>query len=651
MTYTFKLARRLAVSRRFVMLPVLLLFAACSGDAVAPDNSPANPATETQGSKTRDVTPVAVRINPNTVTLETNQLIHFWAHGRNKAGDSVGAPVTWSATGGTILPDGRFAAATIGTYQVLGRARALGDVLVDSATVVVVRRQPQLGSLEVTPPSATLTPGVSQTFSAIGRLRDGNTVVIGVNWTTSGGGSIDAGGTYVAGDTAGTYQVIGMNTAGTIADTASVTISAPPPPPGTDSTPPPPAPALVKVKLVPGAATLAPGTHFQFTAYGQTAAGDSVAVGKVTFNAAGGTVDPTGLYTAGTSAGKFRLVAASGSLADTSIITVSNPLGSGGAVGRPFGIFNLYGGGPVGPMSWDTPMSAPAALTLSTDFLAPEGVLLRIASAREHKLKLLTSMTGGSHTKYKTDGVFDMAKWKAAMDMYNTPTIKAAIASAVADGTIIGNSVMDEPHNTDLGFGDRENTWGPRGTMTKARVDEMCAYVKNIFPTLPAGVFHQHAVFEPDKSYRVCDFIVDQYGWTSTAGDIAKFRDAALAMARRDGHEVMFSLNILNGGEQKWPKDPWVCPVAPESFGSLPPDDIHYRRGGGSTGGFGTFPPTCRMTADQVRDWGKVLGSAGCALTMWRYDATFLFKPDNAQALKDVATHLATLPARPCRRT
>lgn len=89
---------------------------------------------------------------------------------------------------------------------------------------------------------------------------------------------------------------------------------------------------------------------------------------------------------------------------------------------------------------------------------------------------------------------------------------------------------MDEPHVTGLGDG---NTWGPSGTMTKARVDEMCGYVKANFPTMPVGVVHQHMAFEPDKSYRVCGFIVSQY--SHRYGDVTKFRDDALAMGRRDG--------------------------------------------------------------------------------------------------------------------
>src|ERR687893_816098 len=99
MTYTFKLARRLAVSRTFTMMPVLLVLASCGGDATAPEGTPGEP------SSGRDITPVEVSVSPKSVTLETNQLIKFRAHGITSAGDSVGTAMTWSTSGGTILPD------------------------------------------------------------------------------------------------------------------------------------------------------------------------------------------------------------------------------------------------------------------------------------------------------------------------------------------------------------------------------------------------------------------------------------------------------------------------------------------------------------------------------------------------------------------
>jgi hypothetical protein len=257
----------------------------------------------------------------------------------------------------------------------------------------------------------------------------------------------------------------------------------------------------------------------------------------------------------------------------------------------------------------------------------------QINSARARGLRLMLAMTGGAHSIHNPgeylsviDGVlqFDRAKWDRKLAEFDVPAIRDAIAKGVADGTIVGATVMDEPYVSGRGDG---NTWGPPGTMTKAKVDALCAEVKALFPTLPAGVEHQHHLFEPSKSYRVCDFIVDQYN--AYMGSITQWRDAGLAMARRDGHAVLFSLNVLNGGTQD-KTGTWDC---------------------AGTGGKGLYSPNCRMTAAQVRQWGLTLGVAGCGLFMWRYDSAFMTNPDNKQAFADIAARLASQPARPCRRS
>ena len=618
MTYTFKLARRLAVSRNFTMLPVLLVLAACGGDATAPE-APAESPTSGTASRSRDITPVTVQVNPSSVTLETNQLIQFRAHGRTSVGDSVGAAVNWSTSGGAILPDGRFSAAAIGTYTVIGLSRVRGKVQVDTSLVNVVRRTTNLVAVEITPTSVSLSPGVSQTFTAVGRLMDGSVVPIGVNWGATGG-SIDAGGTFVAGDTAGTYKVTATNTAGTLADTVSVTITAPPaPPPPPTPAPPPPEPVVAKVTLLPASATLAPGSNRQFTSYGRTTTGDSVSV-AVVFKATGGTVTTGGLFTAGSTGGSYRIIATAGALADTSTITVTTPLGSGTPTGIPYGPYDAWAG--------DTSLEPNTdVFTATIGSINSTNIVARLDVARRSRKRLVLAMTGGSHWNYLTNDVFDLSKWQAKMETYNTPAIKAAVAAAVADGTIIGNSVMDEPHVHGLGDG---NTWGPPGTMTKARVDQLCAYVKNMFPTMAVGVVHPYNVFEATKSYQVCEFMVNQYSWRK--GDIYDFRDGALAMARRDGMAIIFSMNLLNGGFQAERDGLWNCSLA-------------------TTGGRGTFNPNCRMTAEQVREWGKILGSSGCAMMMWKWDEAFMANPENQQAFRDVAAHLASLPAKSCRRS
>jgi hypothetical protein len=612
MTYTFKLARRLAVSRRWNMLPALIILAACSSnDATAPEGTPAETPAGTDWSNP-DLTPVMVRVTPNTVTLETNQLIQFSAHARTQSGDSVGAAVTWRASGGTILPDGRFSAAAIGTFDIIGRSRVRGQLQEDTARVKVVRRQTRVVSVEISPGSASLAPGITQQFTAIGRLANGSRVDIGVNWIATGG-SIDPGGTFVAGDTAGTYRVIATNTAGTLADTASVTITAPPAPPPPPETSPPPAPVVSQLVLNPTSATLTASASKQFAAYGRTSQGDSVAV-AVTFSATGGTITTGGLYTAGPNYGTYRVIAKSGTLADTSAVTITVPLGSNTQLGIPFGPFNAWDGL---SLQANTEM-----FSIGLNSVTASQIVDRINAARSKGVKLLLAMTGGDHDLYKSiiNGVyqFDMAKWKARMDTFNTPAIKSAVASAVADGVIVGNIVMDEPSNTSP-----DNFWGPPNTLNKARVDSMATYAKAIFPTMPEGVTMDYSVWH-DQSYHVLDFIISQYRWAK--GEVTAYRDGALALGQRDGHKIMFSLNILDGGYNTYSG----CPVP-------------------QTGGPGTYGINCRMTPAQVRDFGRILGSAGCALVMWRYDYDFMANPDNKAAFRDVAGVLGQLPAKSCK--
>ena len=240
-----------------------------------------------------------------------------------------------------------------------------------------------------------------------------------------------------------------------------------------------------------------------------------------------------------------------------------------------------------------------------------------------HRLFLALS-TG--HSRYMTGDKFDMAKWKNRVDSFDQPEIRAAIAAGVADGTIIGNSVLDEPN---IG------RWG--GAITKAMVDEMCVYVNRIFPTLPNGVVVVHW-WRSSERFKVCDFVIDQWSWWygphgagpgSYTGNILAWREEALKQAKKDGVAIVFSMNLINGGIQSWATR--ACPP-------------------GTTGGKGTVGVACRMTPNQIREWGALLGTAGCAMLMWRHDADFMAKAANVQAIRDVAARLASGPVSNCRR-
>jgi hypothetical protein len=272
--------------------------------------------------------------------------------------------------------------------------------------------------------------------------------------------------------------------------------------------------------------------------------------------------------------------------------------------------------GPAELWATATTLKTSLPFTGSTNFTSPSSIVTQINAARYKRQRLILNMTGGSHSRYKTNGKFDLAKWKAVQNQFNTSTIRYAVAKGVADGTIIMNSVMDEPSIKD---------WG--GVMTKPLLDKMARYVKNIFPTLPAGVALRHDWRTYEKFY-VMDAYITLYRWNK--GPILSFRDAVLYQARSQNMKVMFALNLIDGGQLNYSS--WYCPQP-------------------LTGGKGSYYPTCRMSATNVLSWGKTLGPAGCGLMMWRFDDAFMSKSANITAFKSLASFMLYTPGKTCRRT
>jgi hypothetical protein len=276
--------------------------------------------------------------------------------------------------------------------------------------------------------------------------------------------------------------------------------------------------------------------------------------------------------------------------------------------GLPFGPEGLWAG-------YTSLKSSAVRFSASSNYTDAYGLIKQINAARAMRHRLILNMTGGSHARYKVGGRFNLAKWKAVMNTYNKREIKAAVARGVADGTILLNSVMDEPNVPD---------WG--GVVTKPMLDQMARYVKAIFPTLPVGVALRHDWRQHEK-FRVMDaFIAGYAAWKGTP---SVFRSKVLANARSQRMQVVFAMNILNGGVVNWRTK--ACPVP-------------------LTGGRGTYSPACRMSAKQLRDAGRILAAGSCGMTMWVYDRTFMSKAANIQALRDVALTAARTPGRACRR-
>jgi hypothetical protein len=261
----------------------------------------------TVGASGRAIT--SITVSPHVIGLQPSASFNFAATGTLSDGSSVPVATIWTATGGSIDTSGTYRAGpTAGTFRVV--ATGTGTTLADTSVVTISAAAPTLQAIDLAPATVSLAPGGSQQFSASGRMSDGSTSTVSVTWSATGG-TISQGGAYTAGQATGTYRVVASN--GTLADTSAVVIATPPS-----------SVTLTAVVLTPASVTLASGNAQQFSAVGRMSDGSTSSI-PLSWTATGGSVSASGAYVAGSTAGTYRIIAASGSLADTSLITISLP--------------------------------------------------------------------------------------------------------------------------------------------------------------------------------------------------------------------------------------------------------------------------------------------------------------------------------------
>jgi MYXO-CTERM domain-containing protein len=222
----------------------------------------------------------------------------------------VNAAVTWSAssTAGLVTAGGVFTAGTMsGTYNAAVTA-TVGSV---SGTANVTINAGALSQLVVTPAVASTQAGGTVAFSASGRDGNGNTVTVTPVWSVvSGGGTISPMGVFTAGTTTGTFANTVRAESNGVTAFATVSVTAGP---------------LVRITLTPAMADLLEGTSQQFSGTGADAFGNAVpATLTWSANAMAGTINSSGLFTAGTLAGDYPtgVTATSGTVSATASIRV-----------------------------------------------------------------------------------------------------------------------------------------------------------------------------------------------------------------------------------------------------------------------------------------------------------------------------------------
>lgn len=253
-----------------------------------------------------------INVAPNPDTLPINAATQFSAIGLDADGNEVGIDPTWSveAGGGNVNDAGVFTAGTdVGTFANTVTA-SVGSVS-GSASVTVTGGP--VAAITVTPNPDTLAVDATQQFTAVASDAGGNVVAISPNWSVAaGGGSIDDGGLFTAGTEAGTYANTVTASVGDVEGTATVTVTPGP---------------LASVNVTPDPTTLAIGGTEQFTAVGRDAYGNPLSITPTwSVVASGGTIDGSGLFTAGAAAGIFAntVRATAGGFSDFATVTVTS---------------------------------------------------------------------------------------------------------------------------------------------------------------------------------------------------------------------------------------------------------------------------------------------------------------------------------------
>jgi hypothetical protein len=171
-------------------------------------------------------------ITPTPVLVGINAGVQFTVVGTDANAIVVPTPsLVWSvetAAAGTIDSDlGMFtASAAEATYT--DAIRATSGTISGSATVTVTTPG-ALATITISPNPDTLSTGGTQTFAAAGQDGDGTYMAIpaGLAWSViNGGGTIvGATGAFTAGETPGGFLNTIVATSGSLADTASVTVT------------------------------------------------------------------------------------------------------------------------------------------------------------------------------------------------------------------------------------------------------------------------------------------------------------------------------------------------------------------------------------------------------------------------------------------
>lgn len=259
--------------------------------------------------------------------------------------------------------------------------------------------------------------------------------------------------------------------------------------------------------------------------------------------------------------------------------------------GIPFGAFHLprtmYGKGYNG----------------SLGNISPSYLRSYLETARKTGTKVMVTFSGNERHFKNSNRSFSLSKWKQRVNRYRGINLTGYIK----DGTLIGHYLIDEPHDP--------ANWGGR-TVSRATLDEMAKYSKQVWPGLPT-IVRAWPKFLKGYNYRYLDAAWAQY--SARFGSVSSFMTQNVRDAKASGLALVIGMNQLAGGN--------------------------------SRGLRGYYSGRYAMSASQLRSWGATMlsNSYPCAFLSWAYNAKYMGRSDIKSAKAFLAGKARGKSTKSCR--
>lgn len=255
---------------------------------------------------------------------------------------------------------------------------------------------------------------------------------------------------------------------------------------------------------------------------------------------------------------------------------------------------------------YDLPESALASYGGSVRMVTPSTVRSVLATARQHGARIVLRLTPSDSRLRNRNGTFSLTQWKAFVDQYRGVDLN----SYVKDGTIAGHMLMESPQAA--------GHWGG-AAVNQATLEAMAQYSRQLWPGMPT-IAHASPVWLAQASFRWQYLDAASVTYYAYKGDAGTWTNAQVTAASRAGLGLLMGINPLDGGNS-------------------------------SSGIAGSTRGRYAMSASQFATWGSALlaPTRVCGLAVWRYDQRYFGRADVKSAVATLVGKAKAHAATSCR--